>query len=275
MSNRSEKQTLVENKFRTVQIMGSAEMITQKIVETIRSEKDLMDMAVEVKTEIEGRTASYPVDLYMEFGAEDGINYKIIVQTATVDQELNKNELFHFANVLQDISGQVLGVVFTQPVYDKLVQDVAKDVGVMLYEMRNLEDQPVWEPNVSNVKVEVDKEWVKAEREKYGIDDTPIQAGGHPKYMYLYDEEDLCIDSVEGIFNGHIKERQETKEFEPISIRHAFDKHAAYLKTEHALIPKVKLKEISFDISFRNVTALDGKEIVRNILRTALAAKLN
>lgn len=255
--------------------MCNADIITQKIIETIRSEKDLENMIVKCDVEIEGRTAAYPVDLYLEFDSGNGINYKIIIQVKNIDQELNKQELFHFANILQDISGQVIGVIFTQPVYDKLVQDVAKDVGIMLYEMRNLADKPVWEPNVFNVNLDVDKEWVKAEKEKYNLGDTQIQSGGNPKYMYLYDDADTCVDSIEGIFDGYIKMQNEKDDFREVHIAHIFKDRTIYLKTEHALISKIKLNGISFSIDFRNVTALDGKEIVRNILRTALAAKLN
>lgn len=255
--------------------MCNADIITQKIIETIKSEKDLENMIVKCGAEIEGRTAAYPVDLYLEFNSESGINYKIIIQVKNIDQELNKQELFHFANVLQDISGQVIGVIFTQPVYDKLVQDVAKDVGIMLYEMRNLADKPVWEPNVFNVSLDVDKEWVKAEKEKYDLGDTQIQSGGNPKYMYLYDDHDTCVDSIEGIFNQYIKIQNEKNDFEEAHIVHVFKDNTIYLKTEHALISKIKLNSISFSINFRNVMMLDGKEIVRNILRTALAAKLN
>lgn len=255
--------------------MSNAELITRKIIETIDAEKELEEVTVNVGAEVEGRTASYPVDIYLEFNAQNGTKYKIIIQVQRVDHELGKHELFHFANILQDISGQVMGVIFTRPVYDKLVQDVAKDVGIMLYEMRNLGDQPVWEPNISNVNIDVDKEWVRAEREKYQLDDTPMQSGGHPKYMYLYDDDDLCVDSVEGIFNAHIKQKRERDDFTPARIQHEFKEKAVYLKTDGSPIPKVKLRGISFDISFRNVTAFDGSEIVRNILRTALAAKLN
>lgn len=255
--------------------MSNAENLQRKIIEAIGEEPGLEGMIVKTNAEVEGRTAAYPVDLYLEFRADNGITYKIIIQTQHIDEELNKNQLFHFANVLQDISGQVMGVIFTRPVYDKLVKDVAKDVGIMLYEMRNAEDQPVWEPNISKVKIDVDKEWVKREREKHHLDDTPIQSGGHPKYMYLYDENDACIDTVEGVFNAYIQAQKEKGAFEPAAVRHDFKDRAVYLKTDHEIISKVKLNGISFEVQFRNVTALGGAEILNNILRTAFAAKLN
>lgn len=254
--------------------MSNSEMIMKKIIETIQGEEDLKNITVECKTEVEGRTASYPVDLFLSFHAENGVNYKIIIKTQDIDKELDKNELFHFANLLQDVSGQVMGVIFTQPVYDKLVQDVARDVGIMLYEMRNLADKPVWEANISDVKIDVDKEWVKAEKERLNLGDTPLQSGGNPKFMYLY-ENDICVDSIEGIFNGYIKRQSEQEEFETTKIYHSFAGKEICLKTEHELMSMVKLKGIDFTINFRNISALDGTEIVRNILRTAVRAKLN
>lgn len=255
--------------------MSNSEMIRQKIVEAIQGEDALKNIVIACDTEVEGRTASYPVDLYLNFHAENGVHYKIIMQTQNVDQELNKNELFHFANIVQDVSGQVMGVIFTQPVYDKLVQDVAKDVGIMLYEMRNLADKPVWEASITDVLIDVDKEWVKLEKEKHQLADTPLQSSGNPKYMFLYDENELCLDSIEGIFNEHIRAQQEAENFSAMPVYHSFEDKNIYLKTEHELISRIRIKGIGFTVQFRNVTALDGTEIVRNILRTAVRAKLN
>lgn len=253
--------------------MDSAEKIARKIVETIESNEALAQVAVRRDAQVEGRTGSYPVDVYLEFQGDNGIRYKILVDTQSAGRTLEKNALFQFASVLQDISGQVMGVMFTQPVYDKLVQDVARDVGILLYEVRNLADRPVWEPEISNVRVEVDHAWVKAEKEKHGLGDAQLQSGGNPKYMYLYDEAGNCVDSVEGVFQSHIRRQSPDASTGALQIRHVFDS-ATYLETKHEIIRRVKLQEISFTLSFRNVTALDGDEIVQRILRAALAAEL-
>lgn len=255
--------------------MSNSEIIREKIIAALQADTELSKIKVACDTEIEGRTSSYPVDLYLDFFAENGVNYKIIIQTQNIDKDLDKNSLFHFANVLQDISGQVLGVIFTQPVYDKLIQDVAKDVGIMLYEMRNLADQAVWEAEISNVEIDVDKDWVKAEKAKYDLGDTPLQSGGNPKYMFLYDEAGICVDSIEGVFNDYIRRQREANVFTEQNFYHDFSEKAMYLQTDHPIISKVKLNGIRFTVKFRNVTALDGKDIISNILRTAVRAKLN
>lgn len=253
--------------------MESSEMIVEKIVATVEGEAALERVSVQRDAQVEGRTASYPVDAYMEFEGDNGIHYKILIDAQNAGRALEKNDLFRFASVLQDISGQVMGVMFTQPVYDKLVQDVARDVGILLYEMRDLSQQAVWEPEVSDIHVDVDRDWVQAEKEKHGLGDAQLQSGGNPKYMYLYDEAGNCCDSVEGVFQRYIRGAQ-PEDGAPRRIRHAFDGDAVYLETNHEVIRRVKLREIDFTLTFRNVAALDGGEIVRRILRAALAAKL-
>lgn len=253
--------------------MESAEKIARKLVETVERSESLSQVTVRRDAEVEGRTASYPVDVYLEFQGSNGIRYKILIDTQNAGRTLEKNTLFHFASVLQDISGQVMGVMFTQPVYDKLVRDVARDVGILLYEVRNLEDRPVWEPEISDVQVEVDRAWVKAEKEKHGLGDAQLQSGGNPKYMYLYDEAGSCVDSVEGVFQSYVRRQDPSSNAGPLEIRHVFDA-ATYLETKHEVIRRVKLQELSFRLTFRNVTAFDGDEMVQRILRAAFAAKL-
>lgn len=253
--------------------MEQAEMIAQKITAAVQGSEALASVKVERGAQVEGRTASYPVDLYMEFQGDNGIHYKILIDTQNAGQALEKNALFRFASVLQDISGQVMGVMFTQPVYDKLVQDVARDVGILLYEVRNLEEQAVWEPEISAVQVEVDREWVRAEKEKHGLGDAQLQSAGNPKYMYLYDADGNCVDTVEGVFQSYIRSARPEDGIAPVQLRHKFAGDV-YLETSHEVIRRVRLQEISFSLSFRNVAAYDGEEIVRRILRAALAAKL-
>jgi hypothetical protein len=254
--------------------MSQAENIRQKIVEAIKGEEDLNNMVVEIDTNVEGKTASYPVDLYLTCTADNGLNYKILIQTKTAGQTLEKSDLFHFANILQDVQGQVLGVIFTQPIYDKVVQSVAKDVGIMLYEVQ-AEDKIVWEPAVSDIKIDVDKEWVRAEKEKHQLGEVPIQSGGNPKYMFLYDEQDLCVNTIEGIFDQYIKDATVKGDYKTAAIQHQFTGSAIYLHTEHEVIKRVKLNSISFTINFRKLSTMDGLDMVKNILRTALRAQLS
>lgn len=251
----------------------NAENLISKIIEVIKSQKGLESVQVERDIHVEGRTASYPVDLYWEFKAGNGVTYKVIAQVKNVEKVLNKNELFQFANVLQDISGQVMGVIFTQPVYDKLVQDIAKDVGIMLYEMGNLQAQSMWQPNISDIKIDFDTEWIKTEKIKKGLEDAPISFSGDPKYMYIYDEQDFCIDSIEGIFNTYVKKYTEKEDFSEKRIGHSFE-NKVYLETGHELIPKVKINGVAFGLNFIQIPAWETKDIVVKIVNTAVSANL-
>jgi len=251
----------------------NAEKLISKIIEVIKSEKGLESVKVERNIQVEGRTASYPVDLYWEFNGGNGVTYKVIAEVKNVERTLNKNELFQFANVLQDISGQVMGVIFTQPVYDKLVQDISKDVGIMLYEMGNFHNKSSWQPNISDIKIDFDTEWIKTEKAKKGLEDAPISFSGDPKYMYIYDAQDSCIDSIEGIFNAYIEERNEKEAFSEARIEHSFEKEV-FLETGHEIIPKVKINGVSFGLSFTQIPAWDAKDIVGKIIHTVLSANL-
>ena len=107
--------------------MKKAETMMDEVIELIRNEEKVKTLKIEKDYEVEGRTASYPIDLYWEFEGGNGIVYKVIIQTRQMDKSVDRNRLFHFANILQDISGQVMGVIFTQPVYEKIVKDVARE----------------------------------------------------------------------------------------------------------------------------------------------------
>lgn len=251
----------------------NAENLISKIIEAIKSQDGLESLQIERDIEVEGRTASYPVDLYWEFKAGNGVTYKVIAQVKNVEKTLSKNELFQFANVLQDISGQVMGVIFTQPVYDKMVQDIAKDVGIMLYEMGNLQAQSMWQPSISDIKIAFDTEWIKTEKSKKGLEDAPISFSGDPKYMYIYDNQDLCIDSIEGIFNTYVKKHTEKENFSEKRIEHLFE-NGVYLETGHELIPKVKINGVTFGLSFTQIPAWEAKDIVIKIVNTVASANL-
>ncbi|WP_110956189.1 hypothetical protein [Anaerosinus massiliensis] len=251
----------------------NSETLISEMIEFVKNEKQLEAIRIEKEVEIEGRTGIYPVDLFLEFQGENGLHYKIIAQVKNMEHQLNKQELFEFVKILQDVSGQVMGVIFTQPVYDKLVRDIAKDVGILLYEMGGVDDKPIYQPNISGIKVDIDEEWVKAEKMKHGLENETIPFSGDPKYMYLYNKENCCIDSIEGIFNSYVKKYSTQEEFSENKIMHSFEEEV-YLQTGHALIPKIRIKCISFYLSFTKVSVWNAEDIMMKIIRTALNARL-
>ena len=254
--------------------MKKAETMMDEVIELIRNEEKVKTLKIEKDYEVEGRTASYPIDLYWEFEGGNGIVYKVIIQTRQMDKSVDRNRLFHFANILQDIYGQVMGVIFTQPVYEKIVKDVARDVGIVLYEMTGVNDKPTWQPLIGEVKIEFDKEWAKAEKEKHGLGDQMISYHGEPKESFLYNESGLCVDSIEGIFNDYIKKQEAKNDFSEVAVEHKFTENI-YLQTGHPLIPKVKVNAVSFKLTFENIAKVETGEIIQNIFHAALKARLN
>lgn len=254
--------------------MSKAETMIDEMIQLIRDEEKVKTIKIARDYEIEGRTASYPVDLYWEFEGGNGIVYKVIIQMKNMETVVNRNQLFHFANVLQDISGQVMGVIFTQPVYEKLVKDVARDVGIVLYEMPDMNDKPLWQPIIQQIHIDVDKEWAKIEKAKHGLQDEPISYHGEPKSLFLYNDSDLCIDSLEGIFNDHIKKQRAKEAFDEVMIEHKFNENT-YLQTGHPIITKVKVNGVSFSLAFQNIAKVEKGEIIQDIFNAALRAKLN
>lgn len=254
--------------------MGKTNDLIGQLLTEVKRQDKIQLVKAERDYEIEGRTASYPVDLYWEFDADNGIHYKILFDMQHVDRAIDRNDLFHFANTLQDISGQVMGVVFTQPVYDKLVKDVARDVGIFLYEMTGAKDAPVWESEVSNLQVDVDKEWAQQEKAKYGLENERISYGGQLQEIFFYNDQDVCLDSMQGIIREEIKKKHEQKDFSRARVVHSFCGEAMYLKTGHELIPKVKIKGVSFDLSFYDIAQTEMSDIVEKIVQAALNAKL-
>lgn len=254
--------------------MGNTNDLIGQLLEEVKQQEKIQSVKAKRDCEVEGRTASYPVDMYWEFDAENGIHYKILFDMQHMERAIDRNDLFHFANVMQDISGQVMGVVFTQPVYDKLVKDVARDVGIFLYEMTGTNDASVWQPEVSNLHVEVDKEWAQQEKAKHGLENEQISYGGQLDEIFFYNGQDICLDSMQGIIREEIKKRHAQNEFTQTRVLHAFCGEPMYLKTGHELIPKVKVNGVSFDLVFYNITQMEVGDMVEKILQAALQAKL-
>ena len=245
------------------------EILIDKIIHAIAMENSVETIKVEHNTSIEGRTGTYPVDVYWEF-TDGEIIYKTIIQAGYWDKVVGNNELFRFLSVLRDITGQVAGVLFTQPVYQKVTHQLARDVGITLYELQTPVEHDIWQPVIGNVDIKIDADWARAEKERLGMGDQQIRLGGEPKELFIYDAGGSCIDSVEGVFNDYIKNQRASQEFGEQTIHHEF-KDSAFLQTNDELFPLLKLERISFDLSFVDSTEVQGEEMLHNILLSVLS----
>lgn len=212
---------------------------------------------------IEGRTSTHEADVYWEFTDGD-LTYKAVIQAK---EQTSLAQLFVFLRMLRDIPGQVMGVIVTQPVYQKDIKEMAANAGILLYELTQPITGEIWEPVVSNVQVSVDKTWVKQAKEQAGLGDEPIQVSVEPKYSFIYDEAGNCLDTVQGIFDQYGKQQQASVGRQ--TIVHTFAA-PTFLQTNHALVPFIKLDNITFAIELVNVNQWAGADMAANILESTV-----
>lgn len=243
------------------------ETIVSKIVQAIASDQSVQTIKIEHNTTIQGRTSTHPVDIYWEF-TDGEITYKTIIQAQHWDKAIGNNELFRLLSILRDIPGQTAGALFTQPVYQKVTKDLARDVGITLYELMLPLDDHVWEPVVTPVQLKIDEAWAKAEKERLGMGEQQVQLGGEPKTMFIYDEDGNCLDSVQGIFDDYIKKNRVAGRYEEQTITHEFQ--GAYLKTYDELFPMLKLDKLIFKLTFFDSSEVQGEEMLSAILTSVL-----
>ncbi len=236
----------------------------REIYEAITGVDTVKTCKAQYNAVIEGNTSTHEVDLYWEFTDGD-VTYKVIILPK---EQATLPELFSFMRTLRDIPGLVLGVVVTQPVYQKDIKDMAANAGILLYEMPPSTAIDTWEKLVSNVQINVDKAWVKEAKEQAGLGDEPIQMNSEPKYSYLYDEARNCLDTVQGIFD-HYGNQETVGNGGKQTIVHSFAA-PTFLQTNHELVPFIKLNNITFDLESEKVQNQIGAGMLANILDVTL-----
>jgi hypothetical protein len=230
----------------------------REIYEAIAGVDAVKTCKVQYNAVIEGKTSTHEADVYWEFTDGD-ITYKAVIQAK---EQASLAELFIFLRMLRDIPGQVMGVIVTQPVYQKDIKDMAASAGILLFELTQPIVDEIWEPVVSNVQVSVDKAWVKQAKEQAGLGDEPVQVSVEPKYSFIYDEAGNCLDTVQGIFDQYGKQQKASGQQ---TIVHTFAA-PTFLQTNHALVPFIKLDNITFAVELVNVNQWAGADMVADIL---------
>ena len=236
----------------------------RKMYEAIAGVDTVKTCKAQYNAMIEGKTSTHEVETYWEFTDGD-ITYKAVIQAK---EQASLAELFIFLRMLRDIPGQVIGVVVTQPVYQKDIKDMAASAGILLCELTQPITTEVWEPVVGNVQVNVDRLWVKQAKEQAGLGDEPVQVSADPKYSFIYDEAGNCIDTVQGIFDQYGKQHK-VDSGEPQTIVHTFAV-PTFLQTNHVLVPFIKLDNITFDVELANVNHQAAEDILANIVDITL-----
>lgn len=245
----------------------SYEQLVEKIENGIRKLDQVSTSALVRNGNLQGRMDMHPVDLYWEF-TDGEITYRTVIQAHTWEKAATNADLFKFVTLLRDVPGQTTGVLFTQPVYQKDTKQLAKDAGVLLFELPMEAAAPRWEATVHNPNIQVDTAWAQAEKERLGLEDETFQFSGEPKYLFLYDEENNCIDSVHGVITDCLQ-RRDADSTERISIHHYFEQ-PTFLQVDNELIPRLKLTGIMFDIEYIDPNENIGDEIAQTVLAYVL-----
>jgi len=160
------------------------EKAIRDIYDAIAQEQSVRTLNTQYPATIQGKTSVHAADIYWEFTDGD-IIYKTVIQAK---ETVTLGELFSLVRIIRDIPGQTTGVLITQPVYKKDIKEMAANAGIILYELLEPSGQDLWEPVVDNIQINVDKEWVKKEKERVGLGDEQVQISANPKYSFIYDE---------------------------------------------------------------------------------------
>lgn len=241
---------------------GFHERLMGEVLAAIGAAVTVRTVRAEREAAVAGRTGEHVVDMYWEFTDGD-IVYRTVLEGRRWDRAATTREVFAFLSLLRDIPGQTAGVWFTQPVYDKDVRHLAAEAGVVLYELR-LPAAAAPVPVAADVRVEVDAEWARAEKERRGLAGQAVQVRGSPRLLFLYDEEGNCLDSVDGVVTDALR-----RGGGPGRVEHRFAA-PVFLRTENEEFPLVKLAGVSFTAELADPGALDGAAMVDDILERVL-----
>lgn len=234
------------------------------IVAAIKSDTTIETLEVTRDALVEGRTCEHKVDLYWKFTSH-GIVYQALIDASHFDEEkINKKMLFQAFSAANDINGQVVGVLLTRSIMDSAVKELADKSRIILCEVGEGTSKYVLEPVVERMSITFDTEWITAEKERLGIAGQKINFQGNPKYLFLYDAEDNCIDSLEGTVQTVLSQKAQSGYFDLEEIDHRFEQDM-YLKIDDEYFPKVKILGIVLSASIRKSALVGMGDIVNDI----------
>ena len=224
--------------------------------QNLLQQEDVKNVEVRKNCVIEGRKDTHELDVYWQFN--DGeIVYTVIVNFKCLNRQLTREDVTEFSKVISDFPGQTVGIIFTEPVYFQEFVTMASSANIMVYEV--IPQMPdFYEPVIDNFRIEVDKEWVAAEKAKAGIDEEITVEASDSGAMFLYDEQAICVDNLKSIVDSYLRKRDDRSEASE-RIVHKFET-PLFLPTGHELIPLVKITEIAFEFSFKLMNEVTKEE---------------
>lgn len=244
--------------------MQDVNELLNNIVDAIKSDTTIETLAVERDALVEGRTCEHRVDLYWKFTSH-GIVYQAIIDASHfAEEKITKKMLFQAFSAANDINGQVVGVLLTKPIMDSAVKELAEKSRIILCEVSEGTAKSVLEPVVESMTIMFDTDWIAAEKERLGIVGQKINFQGNPKYLFLYDAEDNCVDSLEGTIQTVLHKKANSGYYDLEEIEHKFEQEM-YLKIDDEYFPKVKILGLVLSAFIRQSALVGMGDIVNDI----------
>jgi hypothetical protein len=118
------------------------EELSQIVFQSILSQGDLPNVAVQHNVTLRGKHTNHQIDVYWKFEV-GGIQYETIVQAKDWKNPVNQGELLKFKGVLDDLPGQPKGIFVTRTGYQSGAKEWAFAHGILLYELKEFEPPPL------------------------------------------------------------------------------------------------------------------------------------
>ncbi len=244
--------------------MQEVNKLIEDIIATIKNDTSVETLEITRDTLVEGRTCEHRVDLYWKFKSHD-IVYQALIDTSHYNEEkISKKMLFQAFSAANDINGQVVGVLLTKPIMDPAVKELAEKSRIVLCEVGEGIAKQVIEPTVKKMNILFDREWIKAEKERLDIVDKQINFKGNPKYLFIYDEEGNCIDSLEGVVESILRDKAKGGYLSEEDIEHLFAA-PTYLKIDDDYFPQVKILGLVVTAEIKTMALVGTEDVVNNI----------
>ncbi len=244
--------------------MQEVDKLIEDMIVAIKNDTTVETLEITRDALVEGRTCEHRVDLYWKFKSRDIVYQALIDASHYNEEKISKKMLFQAFSAANDINGQVVGVLLTKPIMDPAVKELAEKSRIVLCEVGEGIAKQILEPVVSRMNINFDREWIKVEKERLGIADKQINFKGNPKYLFIYDEEGNCIDSLEGVVQGILHDKAQSGYFDIEDIDHIFDA-PTYLKIDDDYFPKVKILGLVVTAEIKKTALVGTGDVIENI----------
>lgn len=249
------------------------EKLTQKIFDQIINQDSAQNIEVKHDVILQGRTTKHQIDVYWEFDL-NGIQYRTIIQAKDWKTKVKKEHIFAFKGVLDDLPYGTSGIFVSKSGFQSGALDVARALGIRLYELRKPTDedwgntitsveihQHLYIPYFKNLKLTLDKEWLVSHIDKNNL--PPSGTAFHGDYD-IVDEHGNRISSISEVINAFLRQASEEETHFVKDFENSFIVHQGQL---------LKLKSLCGEYGFRvstDVIKINIEDIVGMILKDTL-----